>query len=248
MDTNRRALVICAHDDDEVLGPGGTIRLLANAGVQITSLIFAEGNEGYLRLEHRGTIVARRQAERQGAQRLLGTADCIYYAYHDFEDLQSEDVYRQIMRAVRQVRPQVVFTHLPADYLAHRTLAQIAPEALWQAGWQCSLELGEPWPVSELYQFPVLELVSKPSHLVDITSTFETKLQAMQAYHSQHEVVAGILDQLEAKARAYGSLVGVRYAEAFVRSGFIPKLLADPLTLWPEAESASPETTAPEGT
>lgn len=44
--------------------------------------------------------------------------------------------------------------------------------------------------------FPILELVAKPSHVVDITRTFEAKLNAMWAYRSQHEVVPGIPPRL----------------------------------------------------
>lgn len=78
----------------------------------------------------------------------------------------------------------MVLSHLAGDYLAHRTLAKVVPEAFWQAGWQCSLELGEPWEVNRLYCFPILELVAKPSHVIDITDTFEAKLRAMEAYAS----------------------------------------------------------------
>ena len=73
MAEERRALVLCAHDDDEVIGPGGTIRRLADAGVRVTTVIFANGNEGYLRLEERDTIVERRRGERAVAQKILGT-------------------------------------------------------------------------------------------------------------------------------------------------------------------------------
>jgi LmbE family N-acetylglucosaminyl deacetylase len=131
------------------------------------------------------------------------------------------------MQAVRTARPDVVFSHVEADYLAHRTLARIVPEAVWQAGWQCSLDLGEPWCVGRLYQFPILELVPKPSHIVDISDTFDAKIEAMRAYASQQEVVAGVLEQIEAKARAYGSLAGVRYGEAFIRSQAVPVRVAD---------------------
>ena len=55
MNGERRALVICAHDDDEVIGSGGTIRKLANAGVRVTTVVFATGNEGYLRIEEKDT-------------------------------------------------------------------------------------------------------------------------------------------------------------------------------------------------
>ncbi len=46
-----RALIICAHPDDEVLGLGGTIKKMTNAGVEVTVLMFANGNEGYTTLE-----------------------------------------------------------------------------------------------------------------------------------------------------------------------------------------------------
>jgi len=228
MSTGKRALVICAHDDDEVIGPGGTIRKLADSGVEITTVIFATGNEGYLRVEDKDTIVAQRAQEREKAQRILGTAHCVAHEYHDFDNLDCEDVYHKVMQAVRTTRPHVVFSHLTGDYLPHRTLAQIVPEAVWQASWQCSLELGEPWQVERLYQFPILDLVPKPSHIVDITDTFEVKLEAMRAYESQHKVVAGILDQIEAKARAYGSIVAVQYGEAYVRSQAIPVRVSHP--------------------
>lgn len=222
----RRALVICAHDDDEVIGPGGTIRKLTNAGVEVTTVIFARGNEGYQSIDERDTILARRVVERGAAQKILGTAHSMAHDYPDFANLDCEDVYRKVIEAVRTARPHVVFTHLAGDYLAHRTLARVAPEAVWQAGWRCSLELGEPWQVDRLYQFPILDLVAKPSHVVDITDTFRAKLEAMRAYQSQHEVVAGILAQIEAKARAYGSLVGVEYGEAFMRSQAIPVVVS----------------------
>jgi LmbE family N-acetylglucosaminyl deacetylase len=228
MNSEKRALVICAHDDDEVIGPGGTIRKLTNAGVEVTTVIFATGNEGYRSLEQKGTIVAQRVKERAAAQKLLGTARCLAHEYHDYDNLDCEDAYHKVIQAVRLARPQAVFSHLAGDYLAHRTLAQVVPEAVWQAGWQCSLALGEPWAVDCLYRFPILELVAKPSHIVDITDTFEAKLEAMRAYRSQHEVVAGILTQIEAKARVYGSLAGVQYGEAFMRSQAIPVRVSRP--------------------
>lgn len=227
MNKAERILVLCAHDDDEVIGAGGTIRQLANTGAEVTTVIFATGNEGYLHLSQKESIVARRREERQQAQKILGTAHCISWDFPDFSNLDCESVYHKIMSAVRSVRPHLVFTHQSGDYLAHRTLARIAPEAIWQAGWQCSLELGSPWQVDRIYHFPILEMLPKPSHIIDITDTFEAKLEAMRAYASQHEVVAGILDQIEARARAWGAMAGIRYGEAFMRSQFIPLTVAN---------------------
>ena len=219
---DQRALIICAHDDDEVIGPGGTIRKLTDSGVEVTTLLFATGNEGYQVLEQKDTIIERRKTERAVAQKILGTVHCITCDYPDFSNLENENVYRKIMQVVRQVRPCVVFSHLQTDYLAHRTLSKIVPEAIWQAGWQCSLELGEPWSVNRIFLFAILEFIARPSHIVDITDTFDKKLEAMKAYRSQHQVVSGILGQIEARALAYGSMAGVKYGEAFMRSQSVP--------------------------
>jgi len=232
MAEERRALAICAHDDDEVIGAGGTIRALANRAVRVTTMVLATGNEGYTRIEERDTIVERRRRERNSAQRILGTASCIACDHRDFENLDSEAVYHEIFRAVRSARPHIVFTHLPGDYMAHRTLGRVAPEAVRQAGGFCAMELGEPWKVEALYQFSILELIGEPSHLVDITDTFEAKREAMRAYESQHSVVAGILERIEGRAIAYGSLIGVKYAEAFVRSPHLPVSVGDPIRLF----------------
>jgi LmbE family N-acetylglucosaminyl deacetylase len=231
MAETHRVLAICAHDDDEVIGPGGTLRKLANAGAEVTTLVFCTGNEGYVRLEEQDSIVGRRVGERAAAQRILGTAGCITHEFPDFANLDCEAVYHAIMRAVRTVKPHLVFAHLPCDYLAHRTLGRITPEAVWQAGWICSLELGDPWQVEKLYQFSIIEPIAKPSHIVDISDTFQAKLDAMHAYASQHEVVAGILGQIEGRARLYGAMIGVQYAEAFLRCPYIPTAVMDPMAM-----------------
>jgi LmbE family N-acetylglucosaminyl deacetylase len=199
--------------------------------MEVTTVIFAAGNEGYLRLEQKDTIVEQRNRERKAAQKILGTKHCLAHAYHDFANLDCEDVYRKVMQAVRKARPQVVYSHLPTDYLTHRTLSRVVPEAVWQAGWECSPDLGKPWQVDRLYLFPILELIAKPSHIVDITRAMPAKLQAMKAYASQQKVVRGILDQVEAKARAYGSMIGIRYGEAFVRSQAIPIAVKAPMQM-----------------
>ena len=58
-----KALVFCAHADDEVIALGGTLRRLADGGADIRLVMFSEGAEGYTRVEDKGTIVQRRERE-----------------------------------------------------------------------------------------------------------------------------------------------------------------------------------------
>jgi len=221
----KRVLVICAHDDDEIIACGGTIRKLSNAGAEITTLIFATGNEGYTRIGEKNKIAGVRQKERKLAQKIIGTSGCITYKYHDFDNLDCEDVYRAIIKAVRQVKPHIVFTHYPAEYLAHRTLASTAPEAVMQAGWDCSAVLGKPWKVENIYQFTVLDVLPDPTCLIDISDTFDSKKKAMMAYRSQVKVLDNIIQAMEGKALYYGSFLGVKYAEAFCISSKIKQAI-----------------------
>ena len=39
----KKVLVVAAHPDDELLGVGGTIRKLANEGIECHAVIFGEG-------------------------------------------------------------------------------------------------------------------------------------------------------------------------------------------------------------
>ena len=75
----------------------------------------------------------------------------------------------------------------------------------------------------------------EPSFVVDVSADHETKLDAVRCYRSQFAVdgrpVEGdetfiarpdFLQFVEARARTYGDLAGVRYAEPFLVRGTLP--------------------------
>lgn len=219
-----RALVICAHPDDEAIAMGGTIRKLANQGTEVTVLMFADGNEGYTDISDKDRIVAVRRKEREQAGAVLGVQHYEAYDYTDYGVPADQWTYKRCIEAIRRYRPQVIFTHYWAEYMAHRAVATVATEAWWQAGWHCSMELGEPWRASALFHFETIHPLPEVSDIVDISETFESKKQAMQAYASQHRVVSSVLRQIDGLATYRGALVGVPYGEAFVRSRAVPQL------------------------
>jgi len=131
----------------------------------------------------------------------------------------------QIKAVHGKYKPDLVFTHYWKEYMAHRNVASIASEAFWQAGWICSLDLGEPWKAAALYHFEVIQMLEEVSHIIDITDTYEDKLKAMTAYKSQCGVVSGALHQIEGKALARGSQAGIRYGEALYRNNTVPRTI-----------------------
>ncbi|MCU6711278.1 PIG-L family deacetylase [Paenibacillus sp. J5C_2022] len=220
-----RALVICAHPDDEVLGLGGTIKRMTAAGIEVNVVMFANGNEGYPTLAEKDSIVETRRNERETVQKILGISHFEAYDYGDYAIPANEVTYKICMKAIRAYRPQAVFTHYWREYNTHKAVASIATDAFWQAGWTCSLELGDPWKPEALYYFEVIELLHQITHIVDISDTLEAKLEAMKAYASQCSVVPGALRQLEGKAFMRGAQAGVNYGEAFLKNTDRPEII-----------------------
>lgn len=71
----------------------------------------------------------------------------------------------------------------------------------------------------------MIELFTHPSILIDITDTLEKKISAMKTQSSQFPVLPGVIEYIEALAKVRGYLRGTKYAEAFLSSNFIPRLL-----------------------
>jgi LmbE family N-acetylglucosaminyl deacetylase len=71
----RSAVVIAAHPDDEVLGPGGILAILAAAGARLCLVAVTDGEASHHGESDTGELIARRAAERAAALRALGAGD-----------------------------------------------------------------------------------------------------------------------------------------------------------------------------
>jgi len=219
----KKILIFCGHPDDDAIALGGTIHKFADEGAEITEVVFATGNEGYSRMEEKDKIIEIRAQEREAAGKLLGITHYETFSYTDYGIPANEATYKLVIKMIRKYRPDIIFTHYWLDYMAHKAVATVVTEAWWQAGWEASLELGEPWKARSLYYFEVLQLLPEVSHVVDITTTFQTKMETLKCYTSQHSVVAGMLQHAEGLAKLRGNMIGVKYGEALLSSTFVQK-------------------------
>lgn len=226
-----KVLVLCAHADDEVIGAGGTIRKLADAGASIRLVMFSEGAEGYTKLEERGAIVQRRESETRRVCETLGIAECFNLHMLDWNLKVENESYRAVVHHIREFRPDLVFTHSRADYNDHMAVHDVATEGWFHAALPCAMGQDPIWKLVPLYEFEVMDALARPSVVVDITDTYPVKVEAMKVYASQHEVVGGVFQMMEGRALQRGSLIGVQYGEAFARSAYRPRAVTDVATL-----------------
>jgi LmbE family N-acetylglucosaminyl deacetylase len=69
------AVIVAAHPDDEVLGPGGIISVLAAAGARLRLIAVTDGEASHPGYGNPAGLARRRAAERVEALRALGAGD-----------------------------------------------------------------------------------------------------------------------------------------------------------------------------
>lgn len=230
-DEIERVLFIAAHPDDAEFWAGGTIASWTKSGVTVTYAVLTDGEAGGsdVRLAP-GEIAAMRRAEQEQAASILGVSRVRFLGRGE-GDLDRGDLQlrRELVRIIRQDRPQVVVTWTPewnwqrfrSCHPAHRATGEIALSAIYPdagnpLGHRALLtEEGlDPWVVREAW------LINSPSpdHYVDITEMFERKVAAVQAHHSQTKhrdsLAEYLRDRIASNTKAAG-LPDARLAEAF---------------------------------
>ena len=226
-----KILVLAGHGDDSIIAVGGALRAMVNQGCRVSVVCFGNGDEAFTKIEDRDSIVEQFTAQSVEAHKILGIVDFQCLGRPDFDIREDRQIYRDCIAAIRRTQPDVILTHFWLEYFQHRAMARMACDTWWQAGWNCSADLGEPWGAKRLYHFEVLHTMPEPTHYVDISSTFEAKLEACRAFKASQELLGELLDQVEARARFHGSKIGVKYAEALTRSYFIAEPVKDIMKL-----------------
>src|SRR5438270_9924957 len=115
MATVKSAPAIGAHPDDIEFYMAGTLLLLKEAGYEIHYLNVASGNCGSVEYDS-ATARRVRLAEAKVAAALLG-AHFHPSLTDDLEILYSIELLRKLSAVVREVKPSVVLTHPPQDYM-----------------------------------------------------------------------------------------------------------------------------------
>jgi LmbE family N-acetylglucosaminyl deacetylase len=212
-----RVLVIAAHPDDADISGGGTIARWAREGPQIHYALCTSGNRGSsdpeMTPERLGEI---REAEQRAAAEILGIAGLTFLRHEDCELEETLAFRRDLSGLIQALRPDVLMTHDPwARYRIHpdhRAVGFTALAAIVTAGNQMLREGPPPHTVGQVYLFQT----DNADFWVDITDTFELKLQAIREHRSQtaHSGEA-MMKRLREWADTAGNEVGVPLAKGF---------------------------------
>lgn len=223
----RRVLVLAAHPDDEVIGCGGTIRRLADAGATITVAIATTGDTGRSEgLRDLPQLSERRRTESTDSKALLGITEIVFLDHPTQGLMNDRATFQQYVALIRRTTPDLVLSHADHDkHRDHRSVSALAQEAVWKAWENVMPDLGARHRVREHWLYEVTDLFARPDAVVDVTATFETKLRALTEHRTQEEVLGDIASFLRGLASIRGYAIGVRYGEGYRASSLIPRSL-----------------------
>jgi LmbE family N-acetylglucosaminyl deacetylase len=220
-------LSILAHPDDAEIVCSGTLSLLKKAGWEVHIATMTPGDKGSA--EHtREEISNIRRLEGANAARLLNaTYHCL--ELEDIYILYNRESINKTTDLIRKVRPSVVFTASPADYMVdHEMTSLITQTACFSAGIKNIEITGEPFePVPYLYYCDPLDGKDKMGNAiradiyVDITGEIAVKEQMLASHESQrnwlliHHKMDEYLMGMKRFSAQRGKEIGVMFAEGF---------------------------------
>ncbi len=214
----KKVLAVAAHPDDEVLGCGGTLARHVQRGDEVHILVLADGVGA--RGSDQSDLEQRRQAA-VAASRVLGAQSLLLESLPDnrMDSRDLLDVIQLVEKVVDEVRPQIVYTHHHGDLnVDHRITHNATVTACRPTAGRC-VELLAAFEVlsSSEWATPTSGTAFLPNFFVDVTATFDLKLEALGCYADEMRTFPHprSTKAVTALAELRGSTIGAVKAEAF---------------------------------
>lgn len=194
------ALVVAPHYDDEVLGCGGLLLRLTEAGAAVRVLFLTDGRGGEEEVDDRDAYRKKRREEAARAAKILGLAGVHHLDLPDGAlRHRLDDVASGLRRALLTQRPDLLLVPSPLEVTADHRAAFAAVHRLLGP-----LRDGEASDLTDVANGLTILAYDVnhggfPDLLVDVTAQMETLERAMAAYASQ-----------EARHRYWNAAVGLR--------------------------------------
>ncbi len=226
-----RILAIHAHPDDVEIQCAGTLALLRRKGFDVTIATMTPGDCGTA--EYSAEEISEiRRGEAKSAAALIG-ADYHCLEFRDLSIFSDDPSRRRVVEFLRKVRPDIVLTAPPIDYMAdHENTSLLVRDAMFPAS--VPNYVTKQWePAPPLAKIPYLYYVdpveggnaegtTPPAGFhVDVTEAFAVKREMLACHASQRNWLRKqhgmdeYLNMLDRWSARRGSEIGKPHAEGF---------------------------------
>jgi LmbE family N-acetylglucosaminyl deacetylase len=189
-------LSVLAHPDDAEFLCAGVLIRLADLGWTVHIASMTPGDCGSMELSAEEISRVRRAEGAAAAARIGATYHCL--ERRDLRIFYDEPSLLAVVRLLRRVRPRLLLTHSPADYLVDHEMTSLVTRAAAFAAPVPNLfraEIAEPAleAIPHLYYCDPIEGKDplgrdvEPGFRVDVSSVIERKAEMLAAHASQRE-------------------------------------------------------------
>jgi len=224
-------LAIGCHPDDLEIACGGTLRKYADRGANVYEAHVANGNLGHVVIMP-DELRAIRTKEAEEAGKVLGAKQVFNIDVGDLcVDSHNQDVIDAVGDVVRFVKPDVIITHNPEDYMQdHVETSHIATNGSFCSGLEHRPKKYDAFSsFIPVYFMDTLAGVNfQPVLYVDITEQIDKKMEALNCHESQlkwmyeHDGI-DFADMVKTCSKYRGYQCGVAYAEGFKPYNVYPR-------------------------
>ncbi len=204
-------LIFAPHNDDEVLGAGGTICKLADEGHNVIVCEVTSGPKYKMMQEEAGR-----------AHRCLGVNQSIFLnlPFVRLKSIETVEINKSISDVVNKIKPEMVFVPFIGDmHIDHREVTESVLVAVRPVNNSTVKTIYMYETLSETgWNIPNSERSFMPDTWFDISAYLNKKLDAMKCYESQIKEYPNprSIEGIKALSMYRGSTVGVEYAECFM--------------------------------
>jgi len=207
-------ICFCAHNDDHIIGAGGTLAKYAKEGKGVYTYIFSYGESSHPHLQ-REVIIKIRVAESQACDKVIGGSGIYHFGLKEgnfIQEIEKRKFKKKIIDIIRERKPTKIFTHTKDDpHPDHRAVNTVVLEVARELKYK-----------GDIYSFDIWNPLTargraKPKLVVDITETFKTKVKAFECHKSQKLSLIMLLPAVYTRAIINGLNHEVKYAEIFLK-------------------------------
>ena len=224
-------LAFGAHPDDVELSCAGTLLVEKKNGKKVGVVDLTQGELGT-----RGSAEIRRMEAAAAAAILqLDVRENLELPDGFFKNDEANQ--RRIIQAIRKFQPEIVLCNAPEDrHPDHGRSAQLMEDAVFLSGLRKiettqDGQIQDVWRPSYVFNY-IQDNYMHPNFLIDISDVMEQKLASIRAYGTQFDSpnltepqtyisTPDFLESIIYRAKMYGKMIGVKYAEGYISKKII---------------------------
>lgn len=222
-----RALVVMAHPDDIEYGAASAIARWTSQGKHVTYIMVTRGEAGIDSMEPE-KVGPLREAEERSSAAVVGVETVEFLDHRDGVVEYGLPLRKDISRAIRKHRPEVLITGLFGLARGNRMLNQADHREVGLAVIDAARDAGNRWVFPELLEegsepWNGITMVcvhgsSDPTHAVDVTDFIDKGVESLQEHRAYIDNLGRSFDPdmfLRMNLNAVGERFGCDYAVSF---------------------------------